>query len=62
MVRSRRGRQALYKYLDDIATKDEAVRRSQIAEITTRAQAELRQQEVRSRILDLMGEGLRGLR
>jgi cephalosporin-C deacetylase-like acetyl esterase len=51
------GRQALYKYLDDIAAKDEAVRRSQIAGITTRAQAELRQQEVRSRILDLMGGG-----
>jgi cephalosporin-C deacetylase-like acetyl esterase len=51
------GRSALYKYLDDIVAKDEAVRRSQIAGITTRAQAELRQQEVRSRILDLMGGG-----
>ena len=51
------GRNALYKYLDDIADKDTAVRREQIAGITTRAQAELRQQEVRARILDLMGGG-----
>jgi cephalosporin-C deacetylase-like acetyl esterase len=51
------GREALYKYLDDIAAKDAAVRRGVIAGITTRAQAELRQQEVRSRILALMGGG-----
>jgi cephalosporin-C deacetylase-like acetyl esterase len=51
------GRQALYKYLDDIAAKDEGVRRETISGITTRAQAELRQQEVRTRILDLMGGG-----
>jgi cephalosporin-C deacetylase-like acetyl esterase len=51
------GREALYKYLDDIAAKDEAVRRGVIAGIATRAQAELRQQEVRARILELMGGG-----
>ena len=51
------GRNALYVYLDGIAAKDEAVRRETVAGITTRAQAELRQQEVRSRILDLMGGG-----
>ena len=28
------GRQALYKYLDDIAAKDEAARRAEIAKIT----------------------------
>ena len=51
------GRNALYKYLDDIAAKDEAARRVEIAKIATRAQAEARQQEVRSRILGLMGGG-----
>ena len=51
------GRNALYKLLDDIAAKDEAARRAEIAGITTRAQAVLRQQEVRAKILDLMGGG-----
>jgi dienelactone hydrolase len=51
------GRQALYTYLDDIAAKDEAARRAEIAKIATRAQAEARQQEVRARILDLLGGG-----
>jgi hypothetical protein len=51
------GRNALYKYLDDIAAKDEAARRAEIAKITTREQALTRQQEVRAKILDLMGGG-----
>jgi cephalosporin-C deacetylase-like acetyl esterase len=51
------GREALWKYLDDIADKDTAVRRETMAGITTRAQAELRQQEVRTRLLELMGGG-----
>ena len=49
------GRNALSKYLDDIAAKDEGARSEAIAKITTRAQAETRQQEVRARILDLLG-------
>lgn len=49
------GRNALYQYLDDIAAKDEAARRDTIAKITTRAEAETRQQEVRAKILDLLG-------
>ncbi len=49
------GRNALYKYLDDIAAKDEAERRDTIAKITTRAEAETRQQEVRAKIMDLLG-------
>lgn len=49
------GRNALYKYLDDIAAKDEAARRETIAKITTRAQAEARQREVRAKILALLG-------
>jgi cephalosporin-C deacetylase-like acetyl esterase len=51
------GREALYAYLDGIAAKDEAARREAIVKITTRAQAEARQQEVRLRILGLMGGG-----
>jgi cephalosporin-C deacetylase-like acetyl esterase len=51
------GRQALYKVLDDIAAKDEAARGAEIANITTRAQAEMRQQEVRMKIQDLLGGG-----
>ena len=51
------GRNALYKYLDDIAAKDEAARRETMAKITTRAQAEARQQQVRTRLLGLMGGG-----
>ncbi|HXE07953.1 MAG TPA: hypothetical protein VN612_08660, partial [Acidobacteriaceae bacterium] len=49
------GREAVYKYLDDIAAKDEAARRETIAKITTRAQAEARQKEVRAKILTLLG-------
>jgi cephalosporin-C deacetylase-like acetyl esterase len=51
------GRNALYQYLDDIAAKDEAARRAEIAKITTRAQAEDRQAEVRQKIVVLMGGG-----
>src|SRR5437868_8523749 len=49
------GRNALYKYLDYIAGKDEAARREKIAAITTREQAEARQKEVRAKILSLLG-------
>jgi len=51
------GRNALYKYLDDIAAKDEAGRRDAMAKITTRAEAEARQAEVRQKLLALMGGG-----
>jgi cephalosporin-C deacetylase-like acetyl esterase len=51
------GRTALYKYLDDIAAKDEAERRAEIAKITTRVQAMVRQQQVRNTLLGLMGGG-----
>jgi hypothetical protein len=51
------GRSALYKYLDDIAAKDEAARRAEIARITTRNQALIRQQQVRFKLLGLMGGG-----
>src|ERR1700722_11166037 len=53
------GRNALYKYLDDIAAKDEAARRAEIAKITTRAEAEMRQQVVRQKLLALMGGGFK---
>jgi len=51
------GRNALYKYLDDIADKDTADRRAAIAKITTRDAAVTRQQEVRAKILELIGGG-----
>jgi cephalosporin-C deacetylase-like acetyl esterase len=51
------GRNALYKYLDDIAAKDEAERSAAVAKIATRAQAEVRQRQVRMKLLDLMGGG-----
>jgi cephalosporin-C deacetylase-like acetyl esterase len=49
------GRNALYSYLDDIAAKDEAARHETVAKITTRAEAEARQREVRAKILALLG-------
>jgi cephalosporin-C deacetylase-like acetyl esterase len=49
------GRTQLSNYLDDIATKETAARRATIAAITTRAQAEARQREVRKKILTLIG-------
>src|ERR1035437_10930561 len=47
------GRNVLYKYLDDIAAKQTAERRADIARITTREQAKARQQEVRLKLLAL---------
>jgi len=49
------GRTELTNYLDDIAAKETAARRATIAAITTRAQAEARQREVRQKILTLIG-------
>jgi cephalosporin-C deacetylase-like acetyl esterase len=49
------GRTQLTNYLDDIAAKETAARRATIAAITTRAQAEARQREVRQKILTLIG-------
>jgi cephalosporin-C deacetylase-like acetyl esterase len=49
------GRTQLTNYLDDIAAKETAARRETIAAITTRAQAEVRQREVRKKILTLIG-------
>jgi cephalosporin-C deacetylase-like acetyl esterase len=49
------GRTQLTNYLDDIAAKETAARRATIAAITTRAQAEARQREVRKKILALIG-------
>jgi len=50
------GRTQLTNYLDDIAAKETAARRATIAAITTRAQAEARQREVRKKILSLIGD------
>jgi cephalosporin-C deacetylase-like acetyl esterase len=49
------GRTQLTQYLDDIAAKETAARRTTIATITTRSQAEARQREVRQKILTLIG-------
>ena len=49
------GRLQLYKYLDDIAAKDNAARRATVAAIHTRAEAEARQREVRKKIIGLLG-------
>jgi cephalosporin-C deacetylase-like acetyl esterase len=49
----------LTNFLDQIATERTAVRRNTIAAITTQAQAEARQREVREKIIALMG-GLPG--
>ncbi len=49
------GRTQLTNYLDDIAAKETAARRETVAAITTRAQAEARQREVRKKILTLIG-------
>jgi cephalosporin-C deacetylase-like acetyl esterase len=49
------GRTQLTNYLDDIAAKETAARRTTIAAITTRAQAEARQREVRKKLLTLIG-------
>src|SRR5277367_5874404 len=49
------GRTQLTQYLDDIAAKETAARRTTIATITTRSQAEARQREVRQKVLALVG-------
>jgi cephalosporin-C deacetylase-like acetyl esterase len=49
------GRTQLTNYLDDIAAEETGVRRATIAAITTRAEAEARQREVRKKILTLIG-------
>lgn len=49
------GRTQLNKYLDNIAEREIAARRAAIARITTRDQAEVRQDQVRAKLLDLMG-------
>jgi cephalosporin-C deacetylase-like acetyl esterase len=49
------GRTELTNYLDDIAVKQSAARRATIVAITTRAQAEARQREVRKKVLTLIG-------
>lgn len=49
------GRMALDDYLDGIAAKDEAQRAAAVGAIHTRAEAEARQQEVRRKILALIG-------
>ena len=49
------GRTQLTNYLDEIAAQETAARRATIAAITTRAQAEARQREVRRKILTLIG-------
>ena len=49
------GRTQLTQSLDDIAAKETAARRTTIAAITTRAQAEARQREVRKKLLALIG-------
>ncbi|HUZ94788.1 MAG TPA: acetylxylan esterase [Edaphobacter sp.] len=49
------GRQQLTEYLDHIAAERTAARRTAVASITTRAQAEARQAMVRKKILALIG-------
>ncbi len=49
------GRTQLYQYLDDLAARDEADRRANLSILSTRAQAEQRQVDVRTKILALLG-------
>ncbi len=49
------GRAQLTNYLNNIAAQETAARRTMIAAITTRAQAEARQHEVRKKVLTLIG-------
>src|SRR5438067_11362299 len=49
------GHTQLNEYLNAIAAKETAARREEIAKITTREQAEARQQAVRAKMLELMG-------
>ena len=57
VVAAQAGRQALYKYLDGIAAKDEAARRRRLRRSRRGTQAVIRQQEVRMKIRALMGGG-----
>jgi hypothetical protein len=49
------GRRQVTAYLDQIAAEQTAARRSAVAAITTRSQAEARQAMVRKKILALIG-------
>jgi len=49
------GRKALTDYLNSLGYKETAARRAVIAKITTRAEAEARQREVRTKIFSLLG-------
>jgi len=49
------GRKALTDYLNSVGYKETAARRALMAKITTRAQAEARQREVRTKIFNLLG-------
>jgi cephalosporin-C deacetylase-like acetyl esterase len=49
------GRMQLERYLDGLATQDEAARATTVAAIHTRAQAEARQAKVRAQVLSLIG-------
>ena len=49
------GRLKLDNYLDDIASRDEAVRSAKVAAIHTLAEAEARQAEIRKEIQSLIG-------
>ncbi len=49
------GRTQLTNYLDEIAAGQAAARRNTVAAITTRAQAEARQREVRKKLIALIG-------
>jgi cephalosporin-C deacetylase-like acetyl esterase len=55
-TRDQAGRKALNDYLNGIAAKYEAQRAAAVAAIHTRAEAEARQQEVRRKLLSLIGE------
>jgi len=49
------GRKALTDYLNSVGYKETAARRAVMSKITTRAQAEARQREVRTKIFNLLG-------
>ena len=49
------GRAALTAYLNGLAVRETAQRRAKVAAITTRAQAQTRQRDVRAKILKLLG-------
>ncbi len=49
------GRTEVVQYLDTLAARDTGIRRTSIAAISTRAEAEARQQAVRTKVLALIG-------